>query len=123
MELLVHRCNASACDGLVTSRTEGTSDSMVVNLTVRDALVIEKAATIEGLSALPTYKAVGVPLHIESSDIVVHYCHVAASTFWSKHVKVIFRAVCLAILLMETIFAKVLSTLSTEEMLWVPGLF
>lgn len=52
MELLVHGCDASACDGLVASRTEGTSDSMVVNLTVRDALVIEKAATIKGLSAL-----------------------------------------------------------------------
>ena len=70
----------------------------------------------------PTHKALGVPLHIESSDVVLHDCTMAAATLGGKHTKIVLFTVHFAVILVEASLGKRLSTLGTEEMLWMPSL-
>lgn len=63
-----------------------------------------------------------MPLCVERGDVVFHDGFVAAAAFGREHVKVVSAAVWLAVPLVETIFAKLLATLGTEEVLCVPCL-
>ena len=78
---------------------------------------------IAKLLIYPANKAVWMPLTVKCRYIIFHYCPIATTTFWSEHVEIIFFAVWFAIPFMESIFTKLFSTLSAEEMLRVPGLF
>lgn len=52
MELALHGCDTAACDWLVTPGTEGAPYSMVVDLTVGDAVVIKEITLVERYSAV-----------------------------------------------------------------------
>lgn len=66
-------------------------------------------------------EAIGMPLCVQSWDVVFHNGAIAASTFWCEHVEVIVAAVWFAIAFMESFFAELLAALGTEEMLCVPS--
>lgn len=123
MELLLHGSDASSSDGLVAASAEGTPHCVIMDLTIRDAIMVEETATVEWHAALPADKTVWVPLHIQGSYVIIHDGTMATSTLGGKHVKVVLGAVSLAVLLVEAVFAKVLAALSAEEMFWMPGLF
>lgn len=72
--------------------------------------------------AYPAYEAIGMPLGVQSGNVVFHDCAIASSAFWSKHVEVVITTIRLAFAFMKTIFSKLLSTLRTEEMFHMPGL-
>lgn len=63
-----------------------------------------------------------MPLGIQSRDVVLHDSTVATVALWSEHLEVIGFAVWLAITFMEPILSKLLTTLSAEEVLGMPGL-
>jgi len=63
-----------------------------------------------------------VPGETQGSNKALHDGPLAAVTLGGKLLIVIFPAVCLPILLMETLITKVLTTQRTEEMLWMPCL-
>ena len=69
----------------------------------------------------PADKAVRMPLGVQGRNIVLHYGTIAAIALWCKHFKVIIAAIGFAITFMEAILTKLLTTLSTEEMLRMPG--
>lgn len=62
-----------------------------------------------------------MPLSIESWDVIFHNSSIASAAFWCKHVKVVTSAVGFTITLMEALLAKLLTTLSTEEMFCMPS--
>lgn len=95
---------------------------MVVRLAVRLAVVVKEAAVYEWRKALPADKAFRVPEGVESRDVVLQDGTCTTATFRGKHVKVVLSAECLSILLMETFRSKKVSTLGTEEVLWMPSL-
>lgn len=64
-----------------------------------------------------------MPLRVKCRYVVLHDCSVAATALGREHVEVVVPTVGLSITFMEAILAKLLSTLSTEEVLRVPGLF
>lgn len=63
-----------------------------------------------------------MPLGVQSRDVVFHDWLVATSTLGGKHVEVIIATVRLSIPLMEAVLAELLTALSAEEVLRVPGL-
>ncbi len=95
---------------------------MVVNLAVGDTVMVEETATVERHTTFPTHKALRVPLHIKSSDVVLHDCTMAAATLGGKHIKIVLFTVHLAVLLMEAPLTERLTALGAEEVLRVPGL-
>lgn len=70
--------------------------------------------------ALPADEALRVPEGVESRDVVLQNGPCTASTLGRKHVKVVLPAIRLPILLMEALWPKERSTLSTEEVFRVP---
>lgn len=67
-------------------------------------------------------EAVGMPLRVERGDIVFHYGFVAATALGGEHIEVVRTTVRLAVPFMEPVLTELLSTLSAEEVLRVPGL-
>lgn len=61
-----------------------------------------------------------MPLRVQRRNIILHYSAITAVALWCKHIKVIVAAVWLAVALMETVLAKLLATLGTEEMFRMP---
>lgn len=64
-----------------------------------------------------------MPLTVKSGDVVFHYGFAATATFRREHIEVICAAVRFAVSFVKTVLAELLSALSAEEMLSVPGLF
>ena len=62
MELPEHGGDAATLDGLVTPSTQAASETVVVGLAVREALVLKKLSISEWLSTLLADKTLGVPL-------------------------------------------------------------
>jgi len=61
-----------------------------------------------------------VPCVAQSSDEALHDGPLAAITLGSKLLIVVFPAVCLPVLLMESLITKVLATQCAKEMFWMP---
>uniref|UniRef100_A0A482ZHZ0 U34-Liphistoxin-Lm1a_1 n=1 Tax=Liphistius malayanus TaxID=1203467 RepID=A0A482ZHZ0_9ARAC len=120
VELAGHGSDTATADWFVTPSTKRTTFCMVMKLTVRLAFVVKETSSIEWLPTVPADKASRMPLTIHCRDIVFCDWTITASTFESKHLQVIISTVWFAILFMKTIFSKLFSTLSTEEMLWMP---
>lgn len=51
VELLIHSCDASSCDGLMAACTEGAPPCVVVRLAVWHALMLKKAPRSKGHTA------------------------------------------------------------------------
>lgn len=52
VELLLHGSDASSSDGLVAASAEGTPHCVIMDLTIRDAIMVEETATVEWHAAL-----------------------------------------------------------------------
>lgn len=63
-----------------------------------------------------------MPLRVERGDVVLHDGFIAATAFGREHIEVVRTAIRLAIPFMEPVLSELLATLSTEEVLRVPGL-
>lgn len=70
----------------------------------------------------PANEAIWMPLGIQSRDVVLHNSTVATVALGSEHLEVVGFAVWFAITFMEAILSKLLTALSAEEVLGVPGL-
>lgn len=62
-----------------------------------------------------------MPLRVQRRNIILHYSAITAIALGRKHIKVIVATVWLTVALMEALFAELLATLGTEEMLRMPG--
>lgn len=62
-----------------------------------------------------------MPLRVQCRNIILHYSAITAIALGRKHIEIIVAAVWFAVALMEALFAKLLATLSTEEMLRMPS--
>lgn len=122
VELLAHGCDAAAGDGLLAARAQRATALVVVSLAVWLAVVVKEAAIYKWREALPADKAFRVPERVKSRNVVLKDGTGTSTTFRGKHVKVILSAVRLSILLMETFWTKKGSTLSAEEVVWMPSL-
>lgn len=72
-------------------------------------------------STYPAHKAIGMPLRVQCRNIVLHNGTIAAIAFGCKHFEIVGTTIGFTIALVETIFAKLLATLSAKEMLRMPG--
>jgi len=70
----------------------------------------------------PADKAVRMPLTVECRYIVFHDSAVAATAFRCEHVEIILAAVGLAVSLVETFLAELLTALGAKEVFGVPSL-
>lgn len=95
---------------------------MVVCLAEGLPLVVIEAATIEWLPAVTADKAIGMPLSIQSRDVVLCDWPVATTTFGREQLEVVIAAVGFAILLMEAPLAELRPAVGTEKVLRVPCL-
>lgn len=77
-----------------------------MRLAVRLTLVVEKTAVHKRSETFPAHKTLGVPERTESRDVILQDGSGTTATFGGKHVKVVFSAVRLALLFMETVRAK-----------------
>lgn len=124
VELLAHGGDAAARDRLLAAGAQRAAPLVVVRLAVRLAVVVEEAPVYKRREALlqnekinddgyklesderrathPADEALGVPQGVESRDVVLQDGPGTATTFRSKHVKVVLPAERLPILLMET---------------------
>lgn len=68
------------------------------------------------------HEAVGVELTVERWNVVLHDCTIATSALWSEHVEVVVATIGFSITFMEAIISELLTALSAEEVLGVPGL-
>lgn len=122
VELLAHGCDAAAGDGLLAAGAQRAAPLVVMRLAVRLALVVKEAAIYEGREALPADEALGVPERVERGDVVLQDSSGTTAALWSKHVKVVLSAECLAVFLVETLWSEESSTLGTEEVVRMPSL-
>lgn len=122
MKFTEHGCNATTSNGLVTASTKRTSLGMIMGLTIRHAFMIKEASTIKWCLTIPTDKALWMPLSIQCRNVILHDGPIAATTLGSKHLKIVSLAVGFSIFFMETFFPKLVTTLSTEKVFWMPGL-
>ena len=75
------------------------------------------------LKTYPANKAIGMPLTVQSRDIILHDWPVTAPTFGCKHIKIIIPTVWFSISFMESFLTKLFPTLGTEKMFSVPCFF
>lgn len=122
MELAKHGCDAAASDGLVATSAQGASFGMVVRFTIWLTFVVIEATPVERLATIPADETFWMPLAVESRNIVLCDRPIATPTLGGEHVKVVLPAEGFPILLVETFLPKLPATLSTEEVLRVPGL-
>lgn len=69
----------------------------------------------------PAHETIRMPLTIQGRDIVFHYGTIASTAFGGKHIEVIVATIGLAITLVESLLAELLTALGTEEMLCMPS--
>ena len=72
--------------------------------------------------AYPANKALRVPLATKGRDVALHDGHAAALALEREHGQVVVLAVRLAVLLVETVLAKLTAALGAEEVVRVPSL-
>lgn len=106
VKLLAHGGDTAAGYRLLTAGAERAASLVIMCLAVRLPLVLEETAIHERNETLPAHETLGVPQRVQGRDVVVQDGSGTAATFWGKYVKVIFPAVCFALLLMETLRAK-----------------
>ncbi len=67
-------------------------------------------------------EALRMPLCVERSDVVVHDRPLTAFAARREHAEVVLATECLAVLLVESVFAELAAALRAEEVLRMPGL-
>lgn len=92
------------------------------NTTGTDGFAFHRVERLAGdrFRAVPTNKTIRMPLAVQGGDVVLHDGPVATVTLWGEHVEVVVAAVRFTVALVESILAKLLATLGTEEMFRVP---
>jgi len=75
------------------------------------------------LKTYPANKAIGMPLTVQSRDIILHNWSVTTSTLGCKHIKIIIPTVWFAISFMKSFLTKLFPTLGTEKVFSVPSFF
>lgn len=120
VKLLGHGRDAASGDGLLAAGAEGAAPLVVMHLTVRLTVVLEKTAIYKRGEALPADEALWMPKTVQCGNVVLENGSSAATTLGCKHVKVILPAIRLSIFFMKTFRAKEGSTLGTEEVFGMP---
>jgi hypothetical protein len=70
----------------------------------------------------PTDETIGMPLTVESRDVALGDGRGTSFTFQSEHGQIVLLAVRLAVLLLESILAKLAAALGAEKMIRMPRL-
>jgi len=83
----------------------------------------QRTCYIPVLKTYPANKAIGMPLTVQSRDIILHNWSVTTPTLGCKHIKIIIPTVWFAISFMESFLTKLFPTLGTEKMFSVPSFF
>ena len=78
VKLAVHGCYTPPSDGFLTAVAKGATMSMVMDLTVRHALMIKETSIMKRLMTFHASETLGVPVTIERSDVVVEDCIIAS---------------------------------------------
>lgn len=119
--LAKHGRDATARDGFVAASTKRASLGVIMSLTVWLSLVVIKRAALERLQAIPTDKALGMPLHAQRRNVVLCDGHTTARALWSKHSEVVLSAIRFAVLLVEAFLTELTAALCAKEVFWMPG--
>ena len=111
------KCNTYSCFCIYTSTLMANSNN------ASGIHPQQRTCYIPVLKTYPAHKAIGMPLTVQSRDIILHNWSVTTPTFGCKHIKIIIPTVWFAISFMESFLTKLFPTLGTEKMFSVPSFF